>query len=284
MSDLSVVSNALVIPRPTDVVDVYGLCQSIEQRIAEVDDIATLKDAQAKLGAIAEYVGRTSKDGIAQIQATMRRLEVRVGEVIGVPRAGVNQHTEAAPAGEGSITRHERNEFRQMAEHKEVVEAVIAQSTDKAPPSRAKILSAIAFEKLRKATEDQPDENPRTREGLARRVQTARDMAARGATSSQIAKAIGITAEAMSDFRKRNDLEVPADAIMRNARVTDSNRIVEGTVSHLFGIEAGLGSVEYSTLDGDLLEGWISSLEEAIGSLTTLMKNLKKEQSSRGQS
>jgi hypothetical protein len=47
------------------------------------------------------------------------------------------------------LTRSERWQFRKMAEHPDVVERVIAAATDASPPSRRKILAAIAAEEGR---------------------------------------------------------------------------------------------------------------------------------------
>jgi N6-adenosine-specific RNA methylase IME4 len=105
------------------------------------DDIAQVRDMSNKWAAITEYVRRTSRDGIVEAEAALRRLEVRVGVLegqaqLGRPRGNV-------PREEHLLSRKERSYFRSMAEHSDVVEEVIAQSTDDDPPSRRKVLKAI---------------------------------------------------------------------------------------------------------------------------------------------
>ena len=50
----------------------------------------------------------------------------------------------ASFANDDGLTRNERWQFRKIAEHPAIVNAVIDESTDDDPPSRRKILAAIA--------------------------------------------------------------------------------------------------------------------------------------------
>jgi hypothetical protein len=61
--------------------------------------------------------------------ASMRRLEVRIGQVLGAPRQG--ERTDLSTATEKSpLSKDQRSEFRRMAAHPEIVERVIAESDD----------------------------------------------------------------------------------------------------------------------------------------------------------
>lgn len=74
--------------------------------------------------------------------------------------------------------------------------------------------------------------------------------------------------------------EVPKSArpeILRGTRRLDSNRIVQGTVDSVHGIDVMFSEIDYAALDYDQLLSWVSSLADAIRSLTTLKNNLKKE-------
>ena len=136
--------SGLAIPQPSQLVDVLNLCQSVEAQLPHVDDVAALKDAAAKMRAIDQYVALTSTEGRQAIAATVRRIEVRVGEVLGAAVTGVNQHSEPYVTTEGStLTHHERHDFRQMAAHPEIVEAEIASGTDERPTSRRQVMLAI---------------------------------------------------------------------------------------------------------------------------------------------
>lgn len=65
--------------------------------------------------------------------------------------------------------------------------------------------------------------------------------------------------------------------VLRNMRHIDPNRVVEQTVLHSGMSESVAELLDYSALDRDRLEGWVSSLTEVIRSLTTLKRNLMKE-------
>jgi len=97
-----------------------------------------LYDVKAKLAAFDEYLAATSKDGRAQMAATMRRLEVRIGVVIGAAKLDHDRHPGATSLANdvAELTRNERSQFRRMADHPEIVEQVIADSADSNPPSR----------------------------------------------------------------------------------------------------------------------------------------------------
>jgi len=64
---------------------------------------------------------------------------------------------------------------------------------------------------------------------------------------------------------------------LRGLRHIDPNRVVEQTILGS-GIPTSVAEqIDYSALDRDRLEGWVSSLSEVIKSLQTLNNNLKKE-------
>ena len=107
--------------------------------MTSIFDVGALKDAAARLGAIDEYLNRTSTEGRKQVQETMRRLEARCGWLLGQGIPGAHS---SATEGAG-LSKDERHAFRKMAANPEVVEQVIAASTDARPPSRSKVLGAI---------------------------------------------------------------------------------------------------------------------------------------------
>lgn len=119
-------------------------------------------------------------------------------------------------------------------------------------------------------------------ETLPGRVASARRMAAEGHTTDQIAEALGLGRPGARKFCERHGIDVHADKTVAGTRRTDSNRIVDGTVMTLVGIDSGLDRIDYGALDGDLFAGWLSVLKASRKSLTTLINSLEKEQSSRG--
>jgi hypothetical protein len=132
--------SGLAIPQPSQLVDVLNLCQSVEAQLPHVDDVAALKDAAAKMRAIDQYVALTSTEGRQAIAATVRRIEIRAGELL--PDAVTGSHHSVTTEG-SLLTKDERHDFRQMAAHPDIVEAEIAKGTDERPTSRRQVMQAI---------------------------------------------------------------------------------------------------------------------------------------------
>lgn len=73
-----------------------------------------------------------------------RRLEVRIGELLGpaIPNGG-NSRNGSGATDPNPIPRDDRSDFRNMAEHRDVVEEAIAASTDDNPPSRRSVRNVV---------------------------------------------------------------------------------------------------------------------------------------------
>lgn len=124
---------------PISLARITSQCRSIEVWAEHCDSIPDITDARNKLAAIEQYVASTSKDGRALIAAAQRRLEIRIGILLGPAKVGAH-----SSATEGSdLSKDERSEFRKMADHPEVVEAVIDDSDDQTPASRRRTLDEI---------------------------------------------------------------------------------------------------------------------------------------------
>lgn len=139
---------------PTSLVQVDSQCASIEQWAEQCDSVPELRDATNKLAAIDQYLARTSTEGRSRVAAAMRRLEVRIGDLLGPaenPAGKSIPHEESIPA-------NRRHEFRQMAAHPDVVEDEIDQSTDAAPASRRKVVDAIRQRTQRRPVDEWTDE------------------------------------------------------------------------------------------------------------------------------
>lgn len=134
---------------PSSLVAVSDQCEAIERWAATETSVGALRDASNKLAAIDEYLTRTSTEGRARVAAAMRRLEVRIGELLGPTTPGERHDREPSAATEG-LSRHQRHEFRRMAEAQDAVEDVIAKSTDDEPASRRKVMDAIKGAKPRR--------------------------------------------------------------------------------------------------------------------------------------
>jgi hypothetical protein len=122
---------------------VYEQCESIERWAAECDSVPQLRDAGHKLAAIDEYLSRTTTEGRARVAAAMRRLEVRVGVLLGPAEVGRPVRENVDRDRHSDVSRDQRADFRRMAEHPDIVDEVIAKSTDEEPASRRKVTEAI---------------------------------------------------------------------------------------------------------------------------------------------
>jgi len=132
-------------PGPMTVVDVAAQCRSVEVWAEHCDSIDELREADHRLAAIGEYVKRTSTEGRAKVEAARRRLELRIGQLLGPTTPGQRHDQEPSLANEGSddLTPNERSQFRKMADHPDVVDAVIDESDDASPASRRRVLDEI---------------------------------------------------------------------------------------------------------------------------------------------
>jgi len=137
----------LVVREPSSLVQVESTCVGIEEWAAACDSVPELRDAGNKLSAIDQYLAKTTKEGRSRVAAAQRRLEVRIGQLIGpAPDPSESRRSDLDPSStnDGSdLTRNERHEFRRMADHEDVVEDAIANSTDDEPASRRKVSGAI---------------------------------------------------------------------------------------------------------------------------------------------
>lgn len=261
---------SLVVREPSSLVEVDDQCAAVETWASGCENVAALRDASNKLAAIDEYLARTSTEGRARVAAAMRRLEVRIGQLLGPPTP--NGKGPGSVATDPEISRHQRQEFRQMAEHPEVVEQVIAESTDEKPASRRSVMQRLAD-----AAKEHPVEPPafKSRAAVQARVTKAKKMAESGYTSRQIAAEIGIDFEGMTAFRERHGIDVPADAVIGKTRLHDSTRILDETVTTLEAVAMSLTVVEIDQLDRDQVERWIASLTDSLRSLNRFTKQLK---------
>lgn len=117
-----------------------------------------------------------------------------------------------------------------------------------------------------------------TRQAVAGRVAKAKEMAASGHTSRQIAEAIGLTGGGFTNLKAKYDIEVPADAVVGRARHHDSDRIVNETVSTLAGLVMGLdlvGDPREADLDLEQIDDWATSLSDSLRLLNRFSKQLK---------
>lgn len=258
---------------PTSLAAVSDQCAAVEAWAASVESVPDLQDAANRLAAVDEYLARTSTDGRARVAATVRRLEVRIGQLLGpAPDPSQSRRADLDPSvTNDGLSRNQRHDFRRMAEHPEIVEAVAEESTDEDPPSRRKVLQRI------KATTKPNKETPVPHTlgtVKAARLIDIRQLAERGNNAEQIARQIGLKREVVMQYALEAHIRLP-DHSMGKPRKHDANRIVSETVGILDGAAFGVRLVELDQLDPTEIEGWVTSLSDSLKSLNSFTRQLK---------
>lgn len=135
----------VVAAEPHSLVAVHDQCATVEAWAEQCDSVAELRDASNKLAAISEYLERTSTEGRGRVAAAQRRLEVRIGKLLGPANLGHDRSPGATSLANEveNLTPNQRHAFRQLAENEDAVEAVIASSNDDKPATRNKVIRAI---------------------------------------------------------------------------------------------------------------------------------------------
>lgn len=110
------------------------------------------------------------------------------------------------------------------------------------------------------------------------RIAKAREMAAAGYTSRQIAKTLGIQLDSFADLRKRHGFDVPADAVVGKTIRHNNDRIAEQAIGAVEGAVMALdliGDPAAAGLDPDQIDAWVISLTRSISALTRFNKHIK---------
>ena len=128
---------ALVIPEPQQV-GRPGFAFKVREWLAVTSNLEAVRETERRLAALQNYLADKAQQ--CEVAAARRWCEVRIGELLGKVEEGQRTDLDPAlaPAGD-SLDRHERYEFRLMAEHRAIVEAAIAAGE----VSRARILERI---------------------------------------------------------------------------------------------------------------------------------------------
>lgn len=152
---MSTLLPAIPEPQSASLPALLDACEAVVQWAEMCEDIGTVREVYDKFAAIAEYL--TRRDAAREAAATMRRLEVRIGQLL-PSEQGRRTDLELPSRDEEVHTARtfrddEKAAFRQMAAHTSIVDEVIAQSTQTrregpGPASRAQILARIAEKKL----------------------------------------------------------------------------------------------------------------------------------------
>lgn len=264
----------IAVREPTSLVAVHDQCDAIEAWAEQCESVPELRDAANKLAAIDEYLTRTSTEGRGRVAAAMRRLEVRIGKLLG-PASPNGKGLDSSP-GIQEIIPQRRSDFRQMAANEEVVEEVIAESTDGKPASRSKVMDRLRDAKAKHPMPPTSDRGPKA---ARQREERVREMADAGYTSRQIAADIGVSRpDQVLTIAKRIGVEIPADKAIGKTRLHDSNRITGEVVTTLEASATALDLVDVEQLDPEQIGHWVTSLTASLRSLNRFVKTIKEIQ------
>lgn len=266
----SSVNVGLAIPDPKtlDLERAKDMANEIIRWSETCDDITALEDARARTAAIETYFRHRHKDVATDLARAARQLQVRIGELLPPPMPGrrPEDDEDLAHACARSIPRDDARRMRQMAEHKDDPEVAAA---IEAGMSQAEVLRRIEA-----ARQKHPDV---TKKGQAR-VAKAREMAAEGYTSRQIADTIGIDPDNIGEFRKRHGIDVPADATVRNTRRIDADRVVREAASTLEGVAMGLDLITPDAIDPSAIPALAESMKKSLQQITRFYRAMKDQQ------
>lgn len=91
---------------------------AIEMWAKDADDIAAVKDTQAKVSALETYLRRRNKGAAVEMARAARKLEVRVGVLLGEAERGGDRKSESFKSHASDlIPKNDRYRLRQMADH-----------------------------------------------------------------------------------------------------------------------------------------------------------------------
>lgn len=133
-----------------------ALAAQIETWAATTEDVAALEDAQAKVAAIEQYLRRRHEAAATEMAKATRRLELRIGVLLGPPIAAHRPPAGVTPPrGSSGLATQRESQFRRMAafaEDPDVARAV------ESGASRAEVLRAATKADLRAQIEERRDE------------------------------------------------------------------------------------------------------------------------------
>jgi len=117
----------------------------------------------------------------------------------------------------------------------------------------------------------------KSRAAVQARVAQMRALAESGATSRQIAAAVGLGVEATRARLRREGIEVRADQVVKGQHRHDANRIVEQMVMDLEHLVEDIGLIEFAALDEARVPAWRESLRACRKALAAFERRLEEK-------
>jgi len=259
------------IPAPEALValaDIEALESSITKQLVTVDDLDVLQLWRAQAAALATYLH--GKQLHLPMLAVQRKIEARIGQVLGEPRNGGDKRRPHFPHVGSEISKNDRLRFR-----------ILARGLAGGLPDEEWRLGRDALLKLIHArfpvtpkTRNVPTvvkSDGRTYKPEAMRAEEIKRHAAEGMRAAQIGEAIGMSAERVRHLAKRADIVLADKAIGRPRRL-DAMRILTETINGVDAYVSGL-----TMLDGvPLPEMPARDATELMQSIMRSINGLKK--------
>lgn len=271
--------SALALPDPHELaIDrAVEMARSAEAWAESVDDVGELLDAHDQLAAMTTYLRKRAEAASVEFARADRRVEVRIGVVIGPAKVGgARHHNEGTSIAIDVLSKAQRQHFRSMAAHRDDPTVLAA---IEAGASRRAVLRACAA--ITQPREDTAITRP-TYYPAAQLEAEIRKGAEANLSAHQIAEQLGIKHSSYVRERARQfGIEIPADAVVTRRRRIDSNHVVEQTVIGVEIPDSTFDRIEFAALDGDRLTEWIDLLGQSIRTLSQLRTRLRNERSTR---
>lgn len=258
---------------PIGIDDVQRIEASIAREVMAISDLDTLMEWRAKAAALEAYF--QSKDLSGPMLGAQRRVEARIGQLLGKTELGERHDLKPSLAGEGSIPRQDRNRFRQLARAFEVL-------TEDAQWRRSR-LSLIAYlREVAPVPKRQPEvivqANGTVKKQRGQRIAEISRLAAAGYRAAQIAEELGIGETHIRNIARDEGIRLPDQAIGRTRKL-DARRIIEQTISgvaaHVSGAELA-GDLSEMDFQPEEIAQWVELLSDSIRSLRRLQNTLER--------
>lgn len=110
---------------------------------------------------------------------------------------------------------------------------------------------------------------------VRQRDELVRKMASDGATTDQIAQAIGLSRPGTARLCKRLGVTAHADAVVGRRHHIDPDHVVDSIVTGLDGMAYSLGLIDLGTVDQQKIQGWAAAMGTSLSAINRLYRQLK---------
>jgi hypothetical protein len=127
-----------------------------------------------------------------------------------------------------------------------------------------------------------PPKHDKSQKAVRARLVRIRKLAADGATSDGIARAVGLSTASVRAIVKREGIDVPADRSLAYVKRPTSRRIVEGMLAQAESLTADVELINLDDLPLDQFGLWLSGFRGAAAALNHFIRKLARYSYSKG--